>query len=77
MERRPTGAENPRMLRRIVALGLWAYFAWYLAAMIASYIGATHVAGPVAAVLTLAVGIVGWARTASRVTPAPAESALR
>jgi hypothetical protein len=51
------------MTRRIAALALWAYFAWYLAAMIASVIGGPAIAGPIAAVLTAALGIVGWARS--------------
>lgn len=61
------------MTRRLVSLALWAYFAWYLAATIASITGGPAVAGPIAASLTAAVGAVGWvrARRSSAANTAP------
>ena len=65
-------SQTDRMIRRSLALALWAYFAWYLAATLASIIGAPSVAGPTAALLTLGVGAIGWAR-ARRGAPTPAQ----
>jgi hypothetical protein len=56
------------MLRRIVALALWTYFAWYLGAMLATFTGGPAVVGPIAAVLTAAVGAIGWVRSSRRAT---------
>ena len=50
------------MIRRLSALVLWTYFAWYLAATLASLSGGPGEAGPIAALLTLFVGVVGWLR---------------
>ena len=55
------------MIRRLVALGLWTYFAWYLGAMLATFTGGPAVAGPIAAVLTAGLGLVGWVRMSRRV----------
>lgn len=54
------------MIRRIVAVALWAYAAWYLAALLALAFGGPDVAGPIAAALVVAVDVVGGLR-ASRV----------
>ena len=62
------GTHDQRMLRRIVALALWTYFAWYLGAMVATFTGGPAVVGPIAAVLTAAVGVIGWARSSRRAT---------
>jgi membrane protein required for beta-lactamase induction len=63
------------MIRRLFALALWAYFSWYLAAMIATFWDGPAVAGPIAATLTALVGIAGWLRStrrhASRLTVQP------
>lgn len=56
------------MIRRLVALALWTYFAWYLGAMLATFTGGPDVAGPIAAVLTSGLGLVGWVRMSRRVT---------
>jgi hypothetical protein len=55
-----------RMIRRLAALALWTYFAWYLGAMLATFTGGPAVAGPIAAVLTAGLGLVGWVRTSRR-----------
>ena len=59
---------TPPMFRRLVALALWTYFAWYLGAMLATFTGGPAIAGPIAAVLTAGVGLVGWVRITRRVT---------
>lgn len=66
--RRPEPHTSP-MIRRLVALALWAYFAWYLAAMVATVIGASSLAGPTAAVLTIAAGALSWARAQRAARP--------
>lgn len=58
---------TPRMTRRLVALALWTYFAWYLGAMLATFTGGPTVAGPIAAVLTAGLGLLGWVRMSRRV----------
>jgi hypothetical protein len=62
---------HPRMIRRFVALALWTYFAWYLGAMLAAFTGGPAVAGPIAGVLTAAVGTYGWVRTSRRRAASP------
>jgi len=57
-----------RMIRRLVALALWTYFAWYLGAMLATFTGGPAIAGPIAAVLTAGLGLVGWVRMSRRAT---------
>jgi len=54
------------MTRRLVALALWSYFAWYLGATLATFTGGPAVAGPIAAVLTAGVGVFGWVRSGRR-----------
>jgi membrane protein required for beta-lactamase induction len=54
------------MIRRLVALALWTYFSWYLAAMVATFLDGPTVAGPIAATLTALVGIAGWLRSTRR-----------
>jgi hypothetical protein len=56
------------MIRRLVALALWTYFAWYLGAMLATFTGGPAVAGPIAAILTAGLCLVGWVRTSRRAT---------
>lgn len=56
------------MIRRLLALALWTYFAWYLGAMLAAFTGGPAVAGPIAAVLTACLGLVGWVRLSRRAT---------
>ena len=56
------------MIRRLVALALWSYFAWYLGAMLATLTGGPAIAGPIAAVLTAGLGLVGWVRISRRAT---------
>lgn len=68
MVARLTGRQTLRMIRRLAALALWTYFAWYLGAMLATFTGGPDIAGPIAAVLTAAIGLVGWVRIARRVT---------
>lgn len=60
--------DTPRMIRRLVALALWTYFSWYLAAMVATLLDGPAAAGPIAAVITAIVGIVGWRRDGRRQT---------
>lgn len=62
------GTHDQRMLRRIVALALWTYFAWYLGAMVATFTGGPAAVGPIAAILTAAVGVIGWVRSSRRAT---------
>ena len=69
MARVPREPHDPRMFRRIVALALWTYFAWYLGAMLAAFTDGPAVVGPIAAILTAAVGVIGWVRSSRRATP--------
>lgn len=50
------------MLRRMTALALWAYFAWYLGALIADATGLSPLVGPVAAAATGAFALYDWHR---------------
>ena len=59
------------MIRRIVALALWTYFAWYLGAMVAAFTDGPSVAGPIAGFLTAAAGAYGWMRTTRRPAARP------
>ena len=63
---------DPTMIRRFVALALWTYFAWYLGAMLATATGGPAVAGPIAGLLTAAVGAYGWLRSSRRRMASPA-----
>jgi hypothetical protein len=58
--------DDSTMIRRFVVLALWTYFAWYLGAMLATFTGGPAIAGPIAGVLTAAVGTYGWLRAARR-----------
>ena len=60
------------MFRRIVAMALWTYFAWYLGAMLAAFTGGPTALGPTLAVVTAAVCVVGWVRANRRREMAPA-----
>jgi hypothetical protein len=68
MALRPRPADTRGMFRRLAALALWSYFAWYLAATLASFTDAPAAAGPIAAALTAAVAAIGWARAGRRRT---------
>jgi hypothetical protein len=50
------------MTRRLTALLLWSYFAWYLGATVASVMDGPTVVGPIAGALTAVVAAIGWAR---------------
>ena len=54
------------MLRRLAAVLLWSYFAWYLGAMLAVLVSGPAVTGPLAAVLTAAVAVYGWIRRSEK-----------
>lgn len=56
-----TGHSQP-MVRRSIALALWAYFGWYLGVMVAHAAGLPSWVGPVAAVTMAAVALVDWRR---------------
>lgn len=58
------------MIRRIVAVALWAYFAWYLAALIALSFDGPEIAGPIAAALVVVLDIVGGLRASRARRPA-------
>ena len=60
------------MFRRIVAMALWTYFAWYLGAMLAAFTGGPTALGPLLAMLTAAVCVTGWVRSNRRREMAPA-----
>jgi uncharacterized membrane protein YjjB (DUF3815 family) len=60
------------MFRRIVALALWTYFAWYLGAMIATFTGGPSALGPALATFTAAICVTGWVRSNRRRAMAPA-----
>lgn len=64
------------MARRITALLLWSYFAWYLASMLASVTDGPAVAGPIAAALTAALGVTGWIRSRRSGQPRAARAEL-
>jgi hypothetical protein len=66
MAGRAASDHTQHMIRRLVALALWTYFAWYLGAMLATFTGGPAVAGPIAAVLTAGLGLVGWVRMSRR-----------
>ena len=57
--------EYPGMTKRLLALALWTYFAWYLGATVAALFDGPQAVGPVAALLTAAMGLSGWARAQS------------
>ena len=51
------------MIRRLTALALWTYFAWYLGATVASAFDGPAIAGPIAGILTAIVAGIGWLRS--------------
>jgi hypothetical protein len=59
------------MFRRILALALWTYFAWYLGAMLAAFTGGPTALGPVLASLTASICVIGWARLNRRSAMSP------
>jgi hypothetical protein len=50
------------MLRRMIALALWAYFGWYLGSIIAAFTGTPTIIGPALGALVAAVALVDWRR---------------
>jgi hypothetical protein len=61
------------MLRRTIALILWAYFAWYLGALVANAAGLPSVIGPMAALAMAAFAVYDWRRPRNVPRPAPAK----
>jgi hypothetical protein len=55
-------ADAMAMLRRTVALTLWVYFAWYLAAMLGTVVPLPAIAAPVAAIAMGGFALVDWRR---------------
>jgi hypothetical protein len=53
-------AHGDRMLRRMTALLLWVYFAWYLVGLIAAATGLPSSLGPMAAALMAVLAVVDW-----------------
>jgi hypothetical protein len=60
------------MFRRMTALALWTYFAWYLGAMLAAFTGGPTALGPILASLTAAICVIGWVRSNRRRAMSPA-----
>lgn len=58
------------MTRRLVSAALWAYFAWYLTAMLAAITGLPSAAGPVAGVMMLGFAAINWRAVAGSRTRA-------
>jgi hypothetical protein len=73
MARRSVAAHCHRMLRRTIALVLWAYFAWYLVAMVANATGLTPALGPLAGLAMAVFAAYDWRRPRSTPRPAPAK----
>ena len=57
--------EHAGMTKRLVALALWTYFAWYLGATLAALFDGPQVVGPIAAFLTAVIALIGWGRALS------------
>lgn len=55
-------AHSQRMLRRSIALALWAYFAWYLGAMVSSATGLPPLIGPLGGLAMAAFALYDWRR---------------
>jgi hypothetical protein len=72
MAREQRRLHDPDMLRRIVAMTLWTYFAWYLGAMLAAFSGGPTAIGPTLALLTAALCLAGWVRSNRRRAMSPA-----
>lgn len=73
----PHAVETAVMIRRLVALTLWAYFSWYLAALLAAAVSAPAIAGPIAALLTVFLGATGWMRARQSARPSSQRAELR
>ena len=56
------------MTRRLLALFLWTYFAWYLGSLVAVYTDGPAATGPIAAALMVLVAAYGWLRGSRRVS---------
>jgi hypothetical protein len=50
------------MARRVIALALWAYFGWYLTAMLAMAFGLPTQAAPIGGLLMGTLALVDWRR---------------
>jgi hypothetical protein len=50
------------MVRRVIAVALWAYLGWYLAAVLAATFGLSPAAGPFGGLLVGAFALVDWRR---------------
>lgn len=62
------------MLRRVMALLLWTYFAWYLGALIAHAIGLPGVVGPLAGISMTVFAVYDGQRRRKSMRPAAAKS---
>jgi hypothetical protein len=65
------------MVRRLVATALWAYFAWYLVALVGAGFGLPGVAGPIAAALMVPIALIDWRALARGTRPAEPADAIR
>lgn len=65
------------MLHRITAIGLWAYFGWYLASHVAALAGLPVALAPVGGVLMAAVALVDWRTLVRRPRPVAERSIAR
>ena len=65
------------MLHRVTAIGLWAYFGWYLASHIAALAGLPVALAPVGGVLMAAVALVDWRTFVRGPSPVTGRSAAR
>jgi hypothetical protein len=65
------------MLRRITAIGLWAYFGWYLAAHVAALAALPLELAPVGGMLMATVALVDWRPLVRRPTPVRERSGAR
>ncbi|MFN2418212.1 MAG: hypothetical protein ABR593_04720 [Candidatus Limnocylindria bacterium] len=52
------------MTKRIVAVGLWAYFGWYLAAHVTALLGSPASLAPLGGVLMVVIALYDWRRLA-------------
>ena len=73
----PPALDTAVMIRRLVALTLWAYFSWYLAALLAAAVAAPVIAGPIAVLLTIVLGATGWYRSRQGSRPSSRGAELR
>jgi hypothetical protein len=55
-------AHHAGMLRRTLAIALWAYFGWYLGSLVATFTGMPTAIGPATGVMVAAIALVDWRR---------------